>query len=201
MSILFSRKISSKDNKQRAVFFLSLYSFLPGVVPEQPLSTSPVKRRTQSLSALPKDGDKSSPGKVVASLPTQKHPESHCSFSSNIKCNICLFFLLACPEGEGPHPATDECLHDFQQAPQSIGAPAASKPGQQDGQQDSWGVVVCSGTQGEAKVPRSGLPGTSAENTTHKMNVSKPTCRSCVLLVSTFFSLSLLLFPGERGSL
>uniref|UniRef100_A0A8D3C4H9 Protein capicua homolog n=1 Tax=Scophthalmus maximus TaxID=52904 RepID=A0A8D3C4H9_SCOMX len=37
--------------------------FLPGVVPEPPLSTSPVKRRTQSLSALPKDGDKSSPGK------------------------------------------------------------------------------------------------------------------------------------------
>ncbi|XP_076008721.1 protein capicua homolog isoform X2 [Genypterus blacodes] len=37
--------------------------FLPGVVPDPPLSTSPVKRRTQSLSALPKDGDKSSPGK------------------------------------------------------------------------------------------------------------------------------------------
>ncbi|KAM6936133.1 protein capicua homolog isoform 2-T3 [Lycodopsis pacificus] len=37
--------------------------FLPSVVPEQPLSISPVKRRTQSLSALPKDGDKSSPGK------------------------------------------------------------------------------------------------------------------------------------------
>uniref|UniRef100_A0A1A7XLK4 Protein capicua homolog n=1 Tax=Iconisemion striatum TaxID=60296 RepID=A0A1A7XLK4_9TELE len=37
--------------------------FLPGVVPEPPHSTSPVKRRTQSLSALPKDGDKSSPGK------------------------------------------------------------------------------------------------------------------------------------------
>ncbi|XP_038566966.1 protein capicua homolog isoform X3 [Micropterus salmoides] len=37
--------------------------FLPGVVPEQPISTSPVKRRTQSLSALPKDGDKNSPGK------------------------------------------------------------------------------------------------------------------------------------------
>uniref|UniRef100_A0A8D0AYN0 Protein capicua homolog n=1 Tax=Sander lucioperca TaxID=283035 RepID=A0A8D0AYN0_SANLU len=44
-------------------WFLSPFSFLPGVVPEQPLSTSPVKRRTQSLSALPKDGDKSSPGK------------------------------------------------------------------------------------------------------------------------------------------
>ncbi|XP_068179726.1 protein capicua homolog isoform X2 [Antennarius striatus] len=37
--------------------------FLPGVVPEQPHATSPVKRRTQSLSALPKDADKSSPGK------------------------------------------------------------------------------------------------------------------------------------------
>lgn len=49
---------------QRAVF--SALSFLPGVVPEQPLSTSPVKRRTQSLSALPKDGDKNSPGKVVS---------------------------------------------------------------------------------------------------------------------------------------
>uniref|UniRef100_A0A8C7YMM5 Protein capicua homolog n=1 Tax=Oryzias sinensis TaxID=183150 RepID=A0A8C7YMM5_9TELE len=37
--------------------------FLPGVVPEPPITTSPVKRRTQSLSALPKDGDKNSPGK------------------------------------------------------------------------------------------------------------------------------------------
>lgn len=44
---------------------MSPFSFLPGVVPEQPLSTSPVKRRTQSLSALPKDGDKNSPGKVI----------------------------------------------------------------------------------------------------------------------------------------
>ncbi|KAJ8005218.1 hypothetical protein DPEC_G00144350 [Dallia pectoralis] len=31
--------------------------------PEPPLSVTPVKRRTQSLSALPKDGDKISPGK------------------------------------------------------------------------------------------------------------------------------------------
>nr|XP_023665706.1 protein capicua homolog isoform X2 [Paramormyrops kingsleyae] len=37
--------------------------FFPGVVPETPLSVSPVKRRTQSLSALPKDSDKNSPGK------------------------------------------------------------------------------------------------------------------------------------------
>ncbi|XP_069040750.1 protein capicua homolog isoform X2 [Lepisosteus oculatus] len=37
--------------------------FFPSVAPEPPLSVSPVKRRTQSLSALPKDSDKSSPGK------------------------------------------------------------------------------------------------------------------------------------------
>ncbi|XP_028837479.1 protein capicua homolog isoform X2 [Denticeps clupeoides] len=38
--------------------------FFPGVLPEPPTSVSPtVKRRTQSLSALPKDGDKNSPGK------------------------------------------------------------------------------------------------------------------------------------------
>ncbi|KAL4616808.1 hypothetical protein GN956_G22040, partial [Arapaima gigas] len=37
--------------------------FLPGVLQEPPLSVSPVKRRTQSLSALPKDNDKNSPGK------------------------------------------------------------------------------------------------------------------------------------------
>lgn len=49
------------------------FSFLPGVVPEQPLSTSPVKRRTQSLSALPKDGDKNSPGKVSMSTLLQQH--------------------------------------------------------------------------------------------------------------------------------
>ncbi|XP_067093832.1 protein capicua homolog isoform X2 [Osmerus mordax] len=37
--------------------------FFPSVLPDQPLSITPVKRRTQSLSALPKDGDKASPGK------------------------------------------------------------------------------------------------------------------------------------------
>ncbi|KAL2083846.1 hypothetical protein ACEWY4_019364 [Coilia grayii] len=38
-------------------------AFFPGIAPEPPLSVSPGKRRTQSLSALPKDGDKNSPGK------------------------------------------------------------------------------------------------------------------------------------------
>ncbi|KAM6968319.1 protein capicua homolog [Aplochiton taeniatus] len=37
--------------------------FFPSVLPEPLLSAPPVKRRTQSLSALPKDGDKNSPGK------------------------------------------------------------------------------------------------------------------------------------------
>ena len=46
------------------LLFFSLSRFLPGVLPDPPLLSVPVKRRTQSLSALPKDGDKSSPGKV-----------------------------------------------------------------------------------------------------------------------------------------
>ncbi|KAJ8289848.1 hypothetical protein GJAV_G00006030 [Gymnothorax javanicus] len=37
--------------------------FFPSVVPDPTLSVSPVKRRTQSLSALPKDSDKNSPSK------------------------------------------------------------------------------------------------------------------------------------------
>lgn len=37
--------------------------FFPGVLPDPPISASPGKRRSQSLSALPKD-DKTSPGKV-----------------------------------------------------------------------------------------------------------------------------------------
>uniref|UniRef100_A0A8C1REL8 Protein capicua homolog n=1 Tax=Cyprinus carpio TaxID=7962 RepID=A0A8C1REL8_CYPCA len=38
------------------------YRFFPGVLPDPPISASPGKRRSQSLSALPKD-DKTSPGK------------------------------------------------------------------------------------------------------------------------------------------
>lgn len=53
------------------------------MVPETPLSVSPVKRRTQSLSALPKDSDKNSPGKVCRGLqfgrPVLPHPP-HLSF-------------------------------------------------------------------------------------------------------------------------
>ncbi|KAJ8354798.1 hypothetical protein SKAU_G00223650 [Synaphobranchus kaupii] len=37
--------------------------FFPSMLPEAALSVSPVKRRTQSLSALPKDSDKNSPSK------------------------------------------------------------------------------------------------------------------------------------------
>lgn len=132
---------------------LSTSSFLPGVVPEPPLSTSPVKRRTQSLSALPKDGDKNSPGKVTLTHGALKYPRLHMLYSPVV-------MSLVLSEREGPHPATNECLHDFQQAPSSFGAPAAPKPRQQDGQQDSRRVVVRSGAQGEAKVPRLGFSGT-----------------------------------------
>lgn len=74
---------SCKDDRQESV--LSAFSFLPGVVPEPPLSTSPVKRRTQSLSALPKDGDKNSPGKVAFTqrqlqLLWTSHPNMSLSF-------------------------------------------------------------------------------------------------------------------------
>lgn len=63
------------------------------------------------------------------------------------------------PEGERPHPSSHECVHDLQQAPPSPGAPATSQPGQPDSQQDPGGVVVRSGAQREAAVPRSRLPG------------------------------------------
>lgn len=68
---------------QRSVFSAS--SFLPGVVPEPPLSTSPVKRRTQSLSALPKDGDKNSPGKVAFT-----HGDIKISLNARTNMYLCL---------------------------------------------------------------------------------------------------------------
>lgn len=73
-------------------------------------------------------------------------------------------FVLYKPqsEGEGPHPPTHERIHDLQQTPPGPGAPAASQPGQPHRQQDPGGVVVRSGAQREAAVPRSGLPGKRA---------------------------------------
>uniref|UniRef100_A0A8C9TY85 Protein capicua homolog n=1 Tax=Scleropages formosus TaxID=113540 RepID=A0A8C9TY85_SCLFO len=53
---------AANQNKEMASSHL-FCRFLPGVLQEPPLSVSPVKRRTQSLSALPKDSDKNSPGK------------------------------------------------------------------------------------------------------------------------------------------
>lgn len=63
------------------------------------------------------------------------------------------------PEGKGPHPSSHERIHDLQQAPPGSGSPAKSQPGQPDRQQDPGGVVVRSGPNREAAVPRSGLPG------------------------------------------
>lgn len=61
--------------------------------------------------------------------------------------------------GEGPYSAAYECLHDLQQAASGPGPPASPQPGQPDCQQDPGRVVVCPGAQGEAEVPRLGLPG------------------------------------------
>lgn len=98
--------ISNKDYK------LCSFSFLPGVVAEQPLSTSPVKRRTQSLSALPKDGDKNSPGKVGTPILLFFNSIKHlCSRKRRLTFSNTLYALS---EGEGPHPKADECVYDLQ---------------------------------------------------------------------------------------
>lgn len=54
--------------------FLSFSRFFPGVLPDPPISASPGKRRSQSLSALPKD-DKTSPGKVHVSTYSLKNSQ------------------------------------------------------------------------------------------------------------------------------
>lgn len=66
--------------------------------------------------------------------------------------------------GEGPYPAAYECLHDLQQAAPGPCPPASPQPGQQDRQQDLGRVVVCPGAQGEAEIPRPGLPGNTSSS-------------------------------------
>lgn len=72
---------------------------------------------------------------------------------------LLILWLVLTPAGEGPYPSAHECLHDLQQAAPGLGPPAAPQPGQPDRQQDPGRVVVRLGAQGEAEVPRSGLPG------------------------------------------
>lgn len=52
--------------------YTCVFRFLPGVLPDPPVSASPGKRRSQSLSALPKD-DKNSPGKVCYTYTQTEH--------------------------------------------------------------------------------------------------------------------------------
>lgn len=98
-----------------------------------------MKRRTQSLSALPKDGDRKVDSPL---LPTFKEQlvivasTTHFLSSSNLH-----------PEGERPYPPSNECVHDLQQTPPWPGSSATSQPGQPDSQQDSGGVVVRFGAQ------------------------------------------------------
>lgn len=129
-----------------------LCRFSPGVGNDPAPSTGTMKRRTQSLSALPKDGDR----KVG---PPCRQPENQRPF---IKCLHLLFFVKTQPEGEGPHPPPHERIHDLQQTPPCPGAPATPQPGQPDSQQDPGGVVVRAGAQREAAVPRSGFPGSDS---------------------------------------
>lgn len=137
------------------------HSFLSIMSPEIQLPLPPGKRRTQSLSALPKERDSSSekdgrsPNKVL-SLPlssaTLWPPEP-------VSSPNCPALTVA---GEGPYPSAHECFHDLQQAAPGLGPSAPPQPGQPNCQQDPGRVVVCPGAQGEAEIPRSGLPGNSS---------------------------------------
>lgn len=138
------------------------HSFLSIMSPEIQLPLPPGKRRTQSLSALPKERDSSSekdgrsPNKVLS-----LYLSSALLWPPKPAPNPVLTVLWAVltAAGEGSYPSAHECLHDLQQAAPGLGPPAAPQPGQPDCQQDPRRVVVCPGAQGEAEVPRSGLPG------------------------------------------
>lgn len=124
--------------------------------PEIQLPLPPGKRRTQSLSALPKERDSSSekdgrsPNKVPPLYLSPAHP---------VAARACLLVLtiplgpVSAAAGEGPYSAAHECLHDLQQAAPGPGPPASPQPGQPDRQQDPGRVVVRPGAQGEAEVP------------------------------------------------
>lgn len=115
------------------------HRFSPGIGNESVPSSGPMKRRTQSLSALPKDGDR----KVESPLQSM--------FKELLVIVTLTAYLLSSanchPEGERPYPPSNECIHDLQQTPPWPGSSATSKPGQPDSQQDSGGVVVRLGAQ------------------------------------------------------
>lgn len=131
--------------------------------PEIQLPLPPGKRRTQSLSALPKERDSSS---EKDGRSPNKVPHSHLSqLTLHCPCLSPGSFLtiplgpVSTAAGKGPYPAAHECFHDLQQAAPGPGPPASPQPGQPDRQQNPGRVVVCPGAQGEAEVPRPGLPG------------------------------------------
>lgn len=138
--------------------FRILHRFSPGIGNESVPSSGPMKRRTQSLSALPKDGDR----KVDSSLQS--------TFDGQLADVTSTAHLLSSSdyhtEGERPYPPSNECVHDLQQTPPRPGSSATSKPGQPDSQQDSGGVVVRFGAQWQTAVPRSCLPG---QDSSHQM--------------------------------
>lgn len=112
------------------------HSFLSIMSPEIQLPLPPGKRRTQSLSALPKERDSSSekdgrsPNKVpYLHLLSPAHPEATQPVPRVLTIPR---GPLSSAAGEGPYPAAYECLHDLQQAAPSPGPPAPPQPGQPD---------------------------------------------------------------------
>lgn len=114
------------------------------------------KRRTQSLSALPKDEPKS-PRKVLTHLISR----GRCDIQRHIVEKTVNF---ASDQRERSHQATNERIYDILQATPSASPPATPQPGQPYSQQDSWGMVVRAGATGETEIPRLSFPGLCASS-------------------------------------
>lgn len=99
-----------------ALFSLCECRFSPGVANDPAPSTGATKRRTQSLSALPKDGDrKVSP--VCRQSISRKANRCRKTDDTPAAYHQCLNTLSSSKphiEGEGPHPPSHECIHDLQ---------------------------------------------------------------------------------------
>lgn len=81
------------------------------------------------------------------------------SFNVTMIHPLILSYPLLFTEGKRSHPKAHERIHDLQQAPSCAGSSETPKPGQPNGQQDTWGMVVCTWTQRKTKIPRSCFSG------------------------------------------
>lgn len=97
--------------------------------PEIQLPLPPGKRRTQSLSALPKERDSSSEKDGRSPNKVPKQALQPCGHQACTPVLTDLLWALLTTAGEGPYPSAHECLHDLQQAAPGLGPPAAPQPG------------------------------------------------------------------------